>query len=100
ALLNGTIDLECGSTTKTLARQEQRDFRVATFFTGGRLLTLAGGPGGGGVGNVRIAVIPGTTTEQVLKTAVTQSGAAVQFLRVPHHAAGRGALAHQPGDAH
>jgi ABC-type amino acid transport substrate-binding protein len=99
ALLNGTIDLECGSTTKTLARQEQVDFSVTTFLTGGSLLTLAEAPVGAELRNLRIAVIPGTTTEQVLKTAVTQSGAAVQFLAVSDHAAGLAALEQQTADA-
>ena len=47
ALLAGTIDLECGSTTNTLARQEQVDFSLTTFLTGGSLLTLAEAPRGG-----------------------------------------------------
>jgi ABC-type amino acid transport substrate-binding protein len=100
ALLNGTIDLECGSTTNTLARQEQVDFSLTTFLTGGSLLTLAEGPVGTELRNLRIAVIPGTTTEQVLKTAVTQSGAAVQFLAVSDHAAGLAALEQQTADAY
>jgi glutamate/aspartate transport system substrate-binding protein len=100
ALLNGTIDLECGSTTNTLARQEQVDFSLTTFLTGGSLLTLAEAPVGAELRNLRIAVIPGTTTEQVLKTAVTQSGAAVQFLAVPDHAAGLVALEQQTADAY
>jgi glutamate/aspartate transport system substrate-binding protein len=100
ALLNGTIDLECGSTTNTLARQEQVDFSLTTFLTGGSLLTLAEAPVGAEIRNLRIAVIPGTTTEQVLKTAVTQSGAAVQFLAVPDHAAGLVALEQQTADAY
>jgi ABC-type amino acid transport substrate-binding protein len=100
ALLNGTIDLECGSTTKTLARQEQVDFSVTTFLTGGSLLTLTEAPVGAELRNLRIAVIPGTTTEQVLKTAVTQSGAAVQFLAVSDHAAGLAALEQQTADAY
>jgi glutamate/aspartate transport system substrate-binding protein len=99
-LLNGTIDLECGSTTNTLGRQEQVDFSVTTFLTGGSLLTLAEAPVGAEFRNLRIAVIPGTTTEQVLKTAVTQSGAAVQFVAVPDHAAGLTALEQQTADAY
>ena len=35
---NGTIDLECGSTTNTLSRQEQVDFSYMTFVDGGSLL--------------------------------------------------------------
>lgn len=67
ALLAGTIDLECGSTTNTLARQEQVDFSLTTFLTGGSLLALAQAPVGADLRSIRIAVIPGTTTEQVLK---------------------------------
>ena len=100
ALLNGTIDLECGSTTKTLARQEQVDFSLTTFLTGGSLLTLVEAPVGAELRNLRIAVIPRTTTEQVLKTAVTQSGAAVQFVAVADHAAGLAALEQQSADAY
>ena len=71
-----------------------------TGLTGGSLLTLAEAPVGAEFRNLRIAVIPGTTTEQVLKTAVTQSGAAVQFLAVPDHAAGLAALEQQTADAY
>jgi ABC-type amino acid transport substrate-binding protein len=100
SLLNGTIDLECGSTTNTLGRQEQVDFSLTTFLTGGSLLTLAEAPLGSDVRSLRIAVIPGTTTEQVFKTLVTQSGAAIQFLPVTDHAAGLAALENRTVDAY
>jgi glutamate/aspartate transport system substrate-binding protein len=100
ALLNGTIDLECGSTTNTLARQEQVDFSLTTFLTGGSLLTLAEAPVGAELRSLRIAVIPGTTTEQVLKAVVTQSSAAVQFLPVTDHAEGLAALENRTADAY
>jgi ABC-type amino acid transport substrate-binding protein len=100
ALLAGTIDLECGSTTNTLARQEQVDFSLTTFLTGGSLLALAQAPVGADLRSIRIAVIPGTTTEQVLKAAVTQSSAAVQFIAVPDHAEGLAALERQTADAY
>jgi glutamate/aspartate transport system substrate-binding protein len=38
ALVDGTIDLECGSTTNTLSRQERVDFSLTTFITGASLL--------------------------------------------------------------
>jgi glutamate/aspartate transport system substrate-binding protein len=94
ALLNGTIDLECGSTTNTLARQEQVDFSLTTFLTGGSLLTLAEAPLGSEFRSL------GTTTEQVFKTLVTQSGAAVQFLPVTDHAQGLAALENRTADAY
>ena len=34
----GTIDMECGSTTASLSRQEQVDFSIMTFIDGGSLL--------------------------------------------------------------
>jgi len=100
ALLNGTIDLECGSTTNTLARQEQVDFSLTTFLTGGSLLTLAEAPVGAELRSLRIAVIPGTTTEQVLKAVATQSSTAVQFLPVTDHAEGLAALENRTADAY
>ena len=42
AVVNGTIDLECGSTTKSLSRQEQVDFSHMTFVDGGSLLVTTG----------------------------------------------------------
>ena len=37
-MANGTIDLECGSTTNNLERQKQVDFAPTTFITANRLL--------------------------------------------------------------
>ena len=36
---NGTVDLECGSTTNNKERQQQVDFSVGFFRVGSRLLT-------------------------------------------------------------
>ena len=38
SVADGTIDLECGSTTASLSRQEQVDFSLMTFVDGGSLL--------------------------------------------------------------
>ena len=40
-IANGTIDLECGSTTNTLARGKQVDFLVTTFVTGSKIAVRA-----------------------------------------------------------
>src|SRR5262245_11591092 len=42
SVVNGTIDLECGSTTNSLSRQEQVDFSHMTFVDGGSLLVKIG----------------------------------------------------------
>ena len=68
AVVNGTIDIECGSTTASLARQEKVDFTLMTFVDGSSLLTVEGA----GVRTLddlagkRIGVVPGTTTERAL----------------------------------
>ena len=38
SVANGTVDIECGSTTNTLSRQERVDFTNMTFVDGGSLL--------------------------------------------------------------
>jgi ABC-type amino acid transport substrate-binding protein len=41
AVTDGKIDIECGSTTITLSRQEKVDFSLPTFVTGATVLSLA-----------------------------------------------------------
>lgn len=91
AIVDGTIDLECGSTTNTLSRQERVDFSLTTFITGASLLSLAGSNVGEQLGAIRIAVIPGTTTEQLVKDAITKTGATTaeaKLVAVNDHADG------------
>ncbi|HSE02777.1 MAG TPA: amino acid ABC transporter substrate-binding protein, partial [Methylomirabilota bacterium] len=95
ALVDGTIDLECGSTTNTLSRQERVDFSLTTFITGASMLALAGTGVSGQLGAIRIAVIPGTTTEQVVKQAMASMGATADIARlvpVKDHADGLAAV--------
>ena len=95
ALVDGTIDLECGSTTNTLSRQERVDFSLTTFITGASLLALAESSVGDQLGALRIAVIPGTTTEQVVKNAIATMGAGpadARLVPVSDHAAGLAAV--------
>jgi ABC-type amino acid transport substrate-binding protein len=99
----GTIDMECGSTTASLSRQEQVDFSIMTFIDGGSLLvTDAGGVKDvASLGGKRVAVIPGTTTEKSLaeamkKTAVTTA----TVVPVKDHDAGVAALDGGTADAY
>jgi len=64
----GKIDIECGTTTMTLARQERVDFSLMTFVDGGGVLTRSDGKFNSvaDFADKRIAVIPGTTTETAL----------------------------------
>lgn len=99
AVQNGTIDLECGSTTNTLSRQSQVDFSLTTFVTGASLLALKE-TATANLSDLRIAVIPGTTTERVLKEALNKSSTTVTLIPVKDHADGRTALEQKTADAY
>lgn len=100
AVRDGTIDLECGSTTNTLSRQAEVDFSLTTFITGGSLLSLRG-TSLNDLSGLRIAVIPGTTTERVLKEALDKAPAAdVRLVPVKDHAEGRTAIENRTADAY
>ena len=81
---NGTIDLECGTTTNTLSRQAQVDFSQMIFVDGGSLLvrTASNINGLSDLAGKRVAVIPGTTTENVMAEALQKMNVAVELVRV------------------
>jgi ABC-type amino acid transport substrate-binding protein len=64
----GQVDLECSTTTWTLARQSLVDFSLITFVDGGSLLVKSDAQFGrlADLQGKRIAVIGGTTTERAL----------------------------------
>lgn len=99
---NGTVDIECGSTTNTLSRQEQVDFTSMTFVDGGSLLVTDASKinGIGDLNGKRVAVIPGTTTEKALMDAVAKAVVTPQIVKVPDHAQGLAALERGNADAY
>lgn len=84
AVRAGRVDIECGTTTWTLSRQEAVDFSLVTFVDGGSIMT----PINAEVRRLadfdrkRIGVITGTTTEKVLRQAVTQRGIKAEIITV------------------
>ena len=70
AVKKGKIDIECGSTTITLTRQEEVDFTLPTFVTGGSVLSLtkSGIQDMSGLSGKRVGVVKDTTTVDKLKT--------------------------------
>jgi ABC-type amino acid transport substrate-binding protein len=78
------VDLECSTTTWTLARQRNVDFSLITFVDGGSVLTKAGAGLGRLVdlGGKRVAVIKGTTTEQALRDALARYNVKAEVLTV------------------
>lgn len=101
-IANGTVDLECGSTTASLARQEQVDFSLLTFVDGGSLLVTdaSGVRGVSTLGGKRVGIIPGTTTEKSLNDALKKHSVTVTLVPVKDHADGVAALDKGLADAY
>lgn len=73
AVENGEIDIECGATTVTLSRRERVDFTLMTFITGSAVLSLKSKPIDivDDFENAKIAVMKGSTTEEVLRRVIS-----------------------------
>lgn len=69
AIENGDVDIECGTSTVTLSRRERVDFTLMTFITGSAILSRKGSPISAidDLDKKRIAVVAGTTTEDVVR---------------------------------
>ena len=102
AVVRGTVDLECGSTTASLSRQEQVDFSLMTFVDGGSLLVTTSGTLRtlGDLGNRRIGIVPGTTTEKALAEFLAKEFIKVQMVSIKDHAEGLAALEARSIDAY
>ena len=102
AVVKGVVDLECGSTTASLSRQEQVDFSLTTFLDGGSLLVTdaSGIKGVSGLDGKRVAIVPGTTTEKRLTEALQKLNVKPTVVPVKDHAAGVVALDQGQADAY
>ncbi len=102
SVVNGTVDLECGSTTASLTRQEQVDFSLMTFVDGGSLLVTdaSGIRGIATLDGKRVGVVPGTTTEKALTMAIAKHGVKTTVVQVKNHAEGVAALDNHTIDAY
>ena len=94
AVADGRADAECGTTTITLARMEQVDFSVPIFVDGGSVLLRAKSKIArlAELRGRKIAVIPGTTTEQALVAALNVQGAPATLVPVTDAAQGTAML--------
>ena len=101
ALLDGTIDLECGSTTSTYSRQERVDFSNFIFLDGATFMSRvnAGLRSLEDLSGKRVAVIPGTTTERALKEALTKAGVTSEIVSVKINREGLRAVSDGNADA-
>ena len=69
AVKSGKIDILCGSTTITMTRQQEVDFTIPTFVTGGSVLSLAdsGIQGMSDLAGKKVGVVDSTTTAEQLE---------------------------------
>jgi glutamate/aspartate transport system substrate-binding protein len=95
SVASGAVDIECGTTTKTLSRMAQVEFSLLTFLDGGSLLVTT--PSGinklTDLPGKRVAVIPTTTTERAMQNIVKRfSLQNVTLVSVKDHAEGMAAI--------
>ena len=89
-LANGTIDIECGSTTNNLTRQQQVDYAHVTFITGTKLLVKksSGIKSIDGMKGKKIALAQGTTNEKAVTQVNADKKLGIQTVNVKDHAEG------------
>lgn len=89
-MANGTIDLECGSTTNKLTRQKQVDYLPVTFMTGTKLASKKGS----GITEIEdldgkvVALSLGTTNEKEIKRVAKANGINITTKMVKDHPQG------------
>ncbi len=101
AVRAGRIDIECGTTTWSFARQKLVDFSLMTFVDGASLLAAADS----GIkritdtGGKRIAVIRDTTTDSALATALARDKVKAEVIKVDSREQGLALLTEGRADA-
>ncbi len=85
---NGTIDLECGSTTNNLTRQKQVAFAPVTFVTGTKLLVKKSSKikSYKDLKGKTVVVTQGTTNERTIKALSDKENLNIKFLNAKDHA--------------
>lgn len=84
---NGTVDLECGSTTNNLERQQQVDFSVGFFEVGTRLLTKknSGINDFGDLKGKNVVTTAGTTSERLIKAMNAEKQMGMNVISAKDH---------------
>lgn len=101
AVVSGKVDIECGSTTITLSRQERVDFSLPTFVTGGSVLSLAasGIQTMSDLSGKRVGVAKDTTTVEELRNYFKENLIDAEVVIVDDRNAGMERLDHGGIDA-
>lgn len=84
---NGTVDLECGSTTNNLERQRQVDFSIGIFEVGTRLLTKkdSGINDFADLKGKNVVTTAGTTSERLLKAMNAEKQMGMNIISAKDH---------------
>ena len=84
---NGTVDLECGSTTNNIERQRQVDFSVGIFEVGTRLLAKksAGVNDFADLKGKNVVTTAGTTSERLLKIMNAEQKMGMNIISAKDH---------------
>lgn len=84
---NGTVDLECGSTSHTIERERQVAFSTSIFVIGTRLMTAreSGIRDFADLPGRTVVVTAGTTSERLLRTANEASGGRITIVTTRDH---------------
>ena len=84
---NGTVDIECGSTTNNLTRQKQVSFAPVTFVTGTKLLVKKTSKikSYKDLKNKTVVVTQGTTNERTIKALSDKENLNIKFLNAKDH---------------
>jgi ABC-type amino acid transport substrate-binding protein len=87
-LTNGTIDLECGSTTNNSDRAKQVAFAVNYFYTGTRFLVKsdAGIKGLADLNNKIVVSTTGTTNFKIMRNLLTEKNLPIELIGAKDHA--------------
>ncbi len=101
-MANGTIDIECGSTTNNLTRQKQVDYLPVTFITGTKLASKKGSriTEIEDMNGKTIALSLGTTNEKAIKRVAKAKGIKLKYVMVKDHPQGWLALETGRADAY
>jgi glutamate/aspartate transport system substrate-binding protein len=101
-VVDGTIDLECGTSTNTVARQKMVDFSLMTWVDGASFLVKADQSARrlSDLAGKKIAVMGGTTTERALRDALNKASINAQLVVVREHLDGLNALDRGAADAY
>jgi len=94
SLVHSRVDMDCSTSTQTLSRMEEVDFTFMTFVTGTSMVSRKdkGSAEPSQIQGKRIAVIPGTTTEEAVTQYLTEARLTAEIIPVANYGGGMGLL--------